>query len=67
MSLESKDFNRGVANGRAKLRKEIHNYFEGGNKIHWLKKRIDKQFEMRLPKVNPLDHKYKGQLYQDIY
>jgi len=66
MSIEGKDFRRGVCNGRAKLKREILNYFEGGKKIHWLERKIDKQLEMKLPKVNLLDHKYRGQRYQDI-
>jgi len=48
MSLESKDFHRGVSNGRAKLRKEVTNHFDGGNKIHWLEKKINQLVENRV-------------------
>lgn len=67
MGHESKDFHRGVSNGRAKLRKEIQNHFDGGRKIHWLQGRVDQQLEMLLPKVIEHEHLYHGQRYQDIY
>ena len=67
MSLKGKDFRRGVCNGRAKLRKEIQNHFDGGQQIKWLRDRVNEQIEMVLPKVLELEQKYKGQRYQDIY
>jgi len=67
MSTEGKDFLRGVCNGRAKLKKEIQNHFEGGQQIKWLQGRVNEQLEMLLPKVFEHEHLYHGQRYQNIY